>query len=131
MPITIDSKRKKPETIRQNFPDAIIIDVTSKGDDPWIKFSPFYPHGNIPVPFSPDYVSASVEGVWQGLKVFATADVDVRKFDISTMRNLKRTVRKYGQVLGHRKGINGQELLSYRDARDKLYLPTYNWILEN
>lgn len=131
MSITINSKRKKLETIRQNFPDGIIIDVTSKGDDPWVKFSPFYPHGNIPVPFSPDYVSASVEGVWQGLKVFESTDVDVTKFDNTTMRNLKRTVRKHGQVLGHRKGVNGEELLSYRDARYQIYLPSYRWVLEN
>jgi hypothetical protein len=131
MPITLDSKRKKPETLRQNFPDAIIIDVTSKGDHPWVKFSPFYPHGDIPVPFSPDYVSASVEGIWQGLKVFETTDVDVSKFELTTMRGLKRTVRKFGSVLGHRKGVASDQLLAYRDARYQIYLPSYRWVLEN
>jgi hypothetical protein len=131
MPITIAIKRKKPDTIRQNFPDTIIIDVTSKGDDQWVKFSPFYPHGDIPVPFSPDYVSASVEGIWQGLKVFETTDVDVSKFEVTTMHGLKRTVRKYGSVLGHRKGVDGDQLLAYRDARYQIYLPSYQWVLEN
>lgn len=131
MPIIIESKRKKLDTIHKAYPDTIIIDVTSKGSEPWVKFSPFFPHGNIPVPFSPDVVSASVEGIWQGLKVFETADIDVDKFEITTMRNLKRTVRKHGKVLGHRKGVHSDQLLSYQEARYQIYIPSYQWVLEN
>ena len=47
------------------------------------------------------------------------------------MKNLKRTVTKYGQPLGHRKGLNGTELLNYEAARNFIYLPTYRWVLQN
>lgn len=118
-------------TIQKRFADAVIIDVTSRGEEPWVRFSPFYPHGNIPIPFSPGHVSASVEGIWQGLKVFKDADVNTSKFSITTMKGIKRTVRSHGEVLGHRKGVDGTELLSYIDARRLIYLPVYRWVLEH
>lgn len=129
--IYVSSKRKKNETILKAFPNALIIDVTSKSSDKWIAFSPFYPHGNIPIPFSNGEISNSVEGIWQGLKVFQNMDIDVSKFRISSMKNLKRTTKKYGKILGHRKGIYGKEILNYYDARFQIYIPSYKWILEN
>lgn len=72
-----------------------------------------------------------MEAVWQGLKVFEGADVDTALFSNYTMKNLKRTVRKYGRPLGHRKGVYGKELLGYIEARRLIYLPTYKWVLEN
>ena len=48
-----------------------------------------------------------------------------------TIKNIKRTVRKYGKPLGHRKGVNGKELLGYIEARKQIYIPTYQWVLEN
>jgi hypothetical protein len=128
MSIYVDSRRKNDATLRKLYPDALLLDVTSKGTMPWVKFSPFYPHGGIPVPFSPDVTAQSVEGIWQGLKVFDTADVDMSKFAITTMKNLKRTVRT---PKGHRRGVNGTTLLSYRDARYQIYLPCYKWMLDN
>ena len=50
MAIVVESKRKKAETLVQHYPDACILDVTSRSTQPWVKFSPFYPHGSIPVP---------------------------------------------------------------------------------
>jgi hypothetical protein len=121
--------RVSQKKIQEMYPDAIIIDVTSHRSEPWIRFSPFYPHGNIPIAYSPGWASASVEGIWQGLKVFEHADIDIRKFTITTMKNLKRSVRTYGNVLGHRKGVEGTDLLSYIDARYLIYLPSYHWVL--
>jgi hypothetical protein len=66
----------------------VLIDVTSRGSEPWVRLSPFYPHGGIPVPFTPGVVSASVEGIWQALKVFERTDVDRRKLDVTTMTGL-------------------------------------------
>lgn len=129
--IYVESKRKSLATIRSLHPNAVIIDVTSRGEEPWVRVSPFYPHGGIPVPFSDAVFSASVEGVWQGLKVFEDEDVDFSKFDIDAMKGIKRTVRKYGKPLGHRKGVNGVELLDYGTARRYIYLPTYAWMLDN
>lgn len=50
--ITIASKRRKAENILNEYPGAILADVTSKATDGLVKLSPFYPHGDIPVPFS-------------------------------------------------------------------------------
>ena len=129
--IIVQNKRRKVTNILKANPDAVIIDVTSKGVLPFLKFSPFYPIGDIPVPFSKGMLSESVEGIWQRLKVFENEDVDARKFSITSMNGLKRTVRKYGIPRGHRQGVNGQELLDYITARKKIYLPTYNWVLAN
>lgn len=129
--IIIESKRKKPETIQKLYPDAILADVTSSAKDGLIKLSPFYPHGGIPVPFSEGYNATCVEAIWQGLKVFEGCDVDTSLFSNDTMKGLKRTVRRFGKPLGHRKGVNGTELLGYIEARKLIYIPTYKWVLEN
>ena len=129
--IIIENKRKKPENILKVYPDAVIIDVTSKAEGDWVKLSPFYPHGGIPVPFSEGFTASCVEAIWQGLKVFELHDVDTTLFFNTTMKGLKRTVRKFGKPLGHRKGVHGTELLGYIEARKLIYIPTYKWMLEN
>jgi hypothetical protein len=129
--IVIESRRKSLKVLQAAYPGAAILDVTSKAAAPWVKFSPFYPHGSIPVPFSAGVTAACVEGIWQGLKVFEGADIDITKFAITTMRGIKRTSRTYGAVRGHRKGVHGAELLAYREARYQLYLPSYLWVLQN
>ncbi len=129
--IVIESKRRKRENILKKYPDAVIADVTSQATDGLVRLSPFYPHGGIPVPFSEGYTAMCVEGIWQGLKVFESADVDVNMFTNGTMKNIKRTVRRFGKPLGHRKGVNGTELLGYIEARKQIYLPAYKWVLEN
>lgn len=129
--IVVESKKKKMETLKKTYPDAMIVDVTSHADDEFVKFSPFYPHGGIPVPFSPDTFGLSVEGIWQGLKVFERAGTDTHAFYIKDMKNIKRTTRKFGTCLGHSKGVDSAELLGYLDARKQIYLPCYKWVLEN
>lgn len=129
--IIIESKKKKTENILKKYPDAVLCDVTSKAKDSLIKLSPFYPHGGIPVPFSEGYTATCVEAIWQGLKVFENSDIDINMFRNDTMKNIKRTVRKYGTPLGHRKGVNGTELLGYLEARKQIYIPAYRWVLEN
>ena len=141
--IIIESKRKPLEpgkkdkngkpilSLKEKYPDAMIIDVTSKAQDEFVKFSPFYPIGGIPVPFTEGELALSVEGIWQGLKVFEDTDVDETMFWKKDMKGMKRTTGTYGQCLGHRKGLHGEELLGYIDARKKIYLPCYKWALEN
>lgn len=129
--IIIESHRKKLESLQKKYPNSIIADVTSQAEDGLVKLSPFYPHGNIPVPFSDGITASCVEAIWQGLKVFETCDVDTSLFTNTTMAGLKRTVRKYGKPLGHRKGVNGSVLLGYIEARHQIYLPAYKWVLEN
>ncbi len=96
----------------------MLIDVTSHATDEWQRLSPFFPHYGIPVPFSPGVTSASVEGVWQGLKVFEHEDIDPACIANDTMHGLKRTVATHGRCIGHRKGVQGHELLSYAETDD-------------
>jgi hypothetical protein len=131
MPIVVDSRRKSAATLSKAHPGAVLIDVTSRGPEPWVRFSPFFPHGKIPIPFSPGRTAASVEGLWQGLKVFEKADVDPTRFDVVSMSGLKRSVRKFGPVRGHRRGVGGPELLDYLAARYAIYLPSYRYVLEH
>ena len=129
--IIVESKRKKSASILKKYPNAILADVTSAAKDGLVKLSPFYPHYGIPVPFSEGYTATCVEAIWQGLKVFENSDVDVQMFQNDTMKNIKRTVRRFGKPLGHRKGVHGTELLGYIEARKQIYIPAYKWILEN
>jgi hypothetical protein len=115
----------------RRFPGAAVIDVTSRGPAPWVRFSPFWPHGGIPVPRSPGRVAASVEGIWQALKVFDHADVDESRLTITTMKGLKRGGPRLGRVLGHRDGLGGERLLGYLEARRTIYLPAYRHVLDH
>lgn len=129
--IIINSIKKSLETLKKLYPNAEFIDVTSKSDSKWVKLSPFFPHYDIPVPDSPGVTSTCVEAIWQGLKVFKYADIDISLFRNDTMRNIKRTTKRFGIPLGHRYGVNSSEILSYIDARKKIYIPIYFWVLKN
>lgn len=130
--IIIENKRRKLERIQADYPNADILDITSASNLRYAQLlSPFYPHCNIPIPFSEGYYATCVEAIWQGLKVFQSADIDIEMFKNDTMKNLKRTVKRFGKPLGHRKGINGTELLDYFSARMQIYLPMYKWVIEN
>lgn len=125
--IFVHSRHTPASKLAEKYPCATVVDVTSRGPEPWVELSPFYPHGNLPVPGMPGRTGASVEGIWQGLKVFETEDVDETRFEITSMKGLKRTVRKYGRCLGHR---FGDGLIGYRDARHRIFLPLYRRLLE-
>ncbi len=152
--IYIENRKRKLEKIKEEYPGAEILDITSNSETRYAKIlSPFYPHGNIPIPFTDGLKATCVEAVWQGLKVFEGAGVDFATFKNHTMHDLKRTVRKYGVPKGHSKGAyNGmsllecggdgvpkghskgaynKELLGYFEARMLIYLPTYKWVLDN
>ena len=128
--IYVENKKRKLENIQKEYPDADILDLTSKSAYAQ-KLSPFYPHMNIPVPYSEGVYATCVEAIWQGLKVFENEDVDVRLFSNDTMRNIKRSVRVHGKPLGHRKGVQSDILLNYFDARMLIYLPSYKYVLDN
>ncbi len=89
------------------------------------------PSGGVASPFTRGRAARSVEGIWQALKVFETADVEPKKLDVTAMKGLKRTVRKHGRCLGHREGLEGNRLLGYLEARREIYLPIYTWVLEH
>src|SRR5258708_1618943 len=127
-PMSLHVASRRRTTLHRDFADALILDVTSKAPEPWIRLSPFYPHGDIRVPGHPGRTSQSVEAVWQALKVFVSEQEDFAKLEITTMKGIKRTARRLGLPLGHR--LNGR-LLGYEEARGLLYLPTYPWMLDH
>ena len=132
--IFVENKKCKPQTLKKRHPNALVVDVTSTSPDSSVRvLSPFYPHFNVRIPFtSPEEMTATcVEAVWQGLKVFQSEDIDLGTLRNASMQNIKRTAMRFGQPLGHRKGIHGTELLNYYDARMLIYLPTYKWVLDN
>ena len=130
--IYIANKRSKIENIMKRYPGATILDITSDSQKNYAQWlSPFYPHNNIPIPFTEGLTATCVEAVWQGLKVFENSDVDFNTFRNDTMKGLERTVRKYGVPLGHRKGAYAKELLDYETAKKLIYIPTYKWVLDN
>ncbi|MEU7823329.1 hypothetical protein [Catellatospora sp. NPDC049133] len=130
MHVHVASRRRAAASIEAAYPGAAVVDVTSRGPQPWVRLSPFYPHGGIPVPFTPGVTSQSAEGIWQALKVFMHADVDPGKLAVTAMRGLKRTAAAFGPPLGHRRGLHGTVLLGYEHARREIYLPTYRHVLE-
>jgi hypothetical protein len=131
MKVAVESRRKKLANVEKLWPGATIVDVTSKGVTPWVRFSPFFPHGGIPIPNTPSQAAQSVEGLWQGLKVFDREDIDPGTWAITDMSGIKRGGKSRGAVRGHRFGVGSDTLLGYRDARFRIYLPAYKWVLEN
>lgn len=131
--IVVANKRRKIEKIMEENPGAYILDVTSSSEQYEGKIlSPFYPHYRIPIPGDSKTVTAAcVEAIWQGLKVFENEGIDLAMFRNDTMKNIKRTVRKFGKPLGHQYGVFSKELLSYDDAKRLIYIPAYKYVLEN
>lgn len=128
--IYIENKKKELEKIKGDHPNAEIYDVTSTSEE-YAVLSPFYPHGDIPIPFSDGMYATCVESIWQGLKVFQNVDIDMSTFENHSGKGIKRTIRRFGKPLGHRKGVNGSEILNYFDARMLIYIPSYKWVLDN
>lgn len=131
--IYVANKKRKLERIQKEFPNAIIFDITSSAStSQGRKFSPLYPHGNIPIPGdSRGRTAACVESIWQGLKVFENAGIDTETFSNDTMQNIKRTVQRFGKPLGHQYGVFSKKILNYADARRYIYIPTYRYVLDN
>ena len=130
MEIAVESRRQKLANVERRWPGAAVIDVTSRGVEPWVRFSPCYPHGGIPIPNTSGETAQSVEGLWQGLKVFEREDIDPGKWAITDMTGIKRGGKSRGLVHGHRFGAGSEVLLNYREARHRIYLPAYRWVLE-
>ena len=64
----------------------------------------------------------SVEGIWQGLKVIR-GGIAPRFFDGGGRKRV-------GKPRGHQFG-NSKRLLGLEEARRKIYIPAYEWMLDN
>ena len=79
--IYVENKKRKLERIEAQYPEAAILDITSSTEKMYARLlSPFYPHYNIPIPFTEGITATCVEAVWQGLKVFQNEDVNFATF---------------------------------------------------
>ena len=105
----------------ENLPaGSVVIDVSSYAPAPYCTFSPMWIHGGIPVPGMPGEASDTVEGVWQGLKVI--------RGRIATRYFRGPGAKRGGKPSGHQLG---KQELGVVDARRLIYVPTYEWVLEN
>jgi hypothetical protein len=110
-----------PAYHRDNLPlDSAVYDVSSYADPPYCALSPMWVHGGVPVPGMPGTTSDSVEGVWQGLKVIRGKTAP-RFFG-------GPGAKRGGKPSGHQ---FGRKLLGLVEARRRIYVPTYEWVLEN
>ena len=113
--------------LHQRFPDAVFYDTSRSGSAAMdydfvtsaVEFCPFTRYGNIPVP-GMDQFSDTVEGVWQGLKIIK-GKTDPRYFK-------GKGRARYGRVQGH---LFGDKKLSYVEAREKIYVPSYEFMIHN
>jgi hypothetical protein len=98
------------------------IDVSSYGAAPYDTFSPFTysPDSRIPVPGQEEVYAASVESIWQGLKVI-DGQTDFRMFN-------RHPKKRRGLVEGH---LFGTEHIGALEARERIYRPAYFFFLEH
>lgn len=98
------------------------INVSSRGDSIYKILSPFAHHKSykIPVPGQEGIRADSVEGIWQGLKLFHGI-TDQSQF---SGRAKKRKGIPDAFLLGH-------EQIDYIEARHKIYQPAYLYHLVN
>jgi len=98
------------------------IDVSSSAESPYDQLSPFFAHGGIPIPGMANKRADSVEGIWQGLKVIR-GKMAPRFFEGAGQKRV-------GKPRGHQLG-DTTRLLGLEEARRKIYLPAYEWMLDN
>ncbi len=129
--IYIESIYSNITHIKNYYSNPTIINVSPFVHNGYLSaFSPYYPHGNIRVPITPQYTAVSVQAAWQGLKVFENSDVDINTFKIKDFTKVDRTIKQFGKLRGFRKGVNGNIILDLAEARKKLYIPTYRQVLD-
>lgn len=100
----------------KEFTNTRTIDLTKiNSSGVFTKLSPYYPHGDIPVPNTPHIYFKSVYEVWQNLCI--------RQNCKNNQLNIED--RKF------RKGLFINEYWTLAEARRKILIPIYCWMLEN
>ncbi|MBI4739093.1 hypothetical protein HY772_06045 [Candidatus Woesearchaeota archaeon] len=118
-------RRARGELISRNQNEnssTIAFDVSSYAPLPFCHLSPltYDTQFNIPVSGMDAIYAHSVEGIWQGLKVI-DGKIDESFF-------VKKPKKRQGNVQGY---LFKQRLLCAQDAREKIYIPAYNFYLDN
>ena len=119
---------------------GVVVDVTSYADTAYEKFSPFFPHKDeddgrpllLQVPcMPPGTPTLSVEGAWQGLKVFEKQGPCFEHFFHIGAKDMKRNAsKKRGAIKGHHATGCEERLLDYITARKRIYIQLYNQLLD-
>lgn len=126
--VIIVNKRNKKQIQKMENEGWLGLDVSTRSTHPvGKKFSPNYPHGNIPIPGRTD-TSLQVSNVWEGLKTFK----DGTGIDASAFRSkcaVLRGKRKFGDVASFKMGDS--DIVDECQARLQIYVPTYEYTLEN
>ncbi len=105
--IILESKIENIQKIKREKPGAIIVDVTIDSNSEYRKLHPSFDWGNIPFPYEYGLVTAtSVKAVWNTLKI------------------------KENDNSGFRRDSYSNTIYDYLEARKKLFIPTYRWMLE-
>ncbi|KAL6045842.1 BACK domain-containing protein [Balamuthia mandrillaris] len=132
-PILIRPRRMSGELLEELGKQAVLVDITpSSTDNRWRKFGLAYPHGMIPIPGHENKWSMSVEGLYEGLKVFERAGVDRSVMTKTSMKGLRRQEHRNGPLLGWATSLKQKptKLMAVKEARWKLLLPAYKTVLE-
>lgn len=70
----------------------------------------------------------TVEGLWEGLKVFQDEGIDITRMTIINYKGLRRHLPNYK---GHSAGVApNSRLLPLVEARKKILLPSYKFVLD-
>lgn len=128
--IELINRRNKKQIAKMIEDGWFVLDVSNRSEHPtWQKFSPRYPHGDIPVPGRDGTTAVTVEGIWQGLKTFKEGSgIDTSKFNSKTSGGVARSKRKYGEIAGF---LVADALIDEANARLNVFLPAYKWVLEH
>jgi len=134
--VVIESRKMSEEDIRALYGDDVMIANISTDNTAKFRYlHPTFPHGGIPVPgaTSDDDVqlAASVEGLYEGLKVFTNTGISTTSMTNTDMRNIKRyQSQSKGKFLGYKGNIHNDALLNEEEAREAIYLPAFKYVLD-
>lgn len=96
---------------------------------PFNRLSPYFLWGDVPIPYSGCAQGVSLHSIWEGLKVFELSDIDM-EFIKNPQQGI-RSENEFGILKGFRRGIYGEYIFSEIEARERIYIKIYKWILEN
>lgn len=128
--IVIETKQQSREVLREKYPNGIIADVTESAHGALVRLCPSYPHGGIPIPNSGWKTASSVEDIWQGLKVYNDEGVTPSLLTEEATDDYNRCKQVHNKLIGYRYGVNGLQTISLADARRRIFIPTYRWVLD-
>ena len=119
------------ELIQLKTYNAIYIDMGLYSKTGHSFLSPYYPWGNIPVPFSLGFKAESVMAIWEGLKVHTLRSIDKNIFSMKNLNGLNKLKTDFGEFIGYKRGISYDFIYNEEEAFQQIFIPSYRWTLEH